>query len=135
MKKIIISIAVLLAFSGLSFVPMEAGAPTCHPHPGGNYCNYVGKVKSAYINHGNTILMYFDTPMSDIGIANNVGFSIANSGRYAAAFRLNDSNKLFGNGLYSTLLTAVAANKTVTVQMRGTYGGYPTIDRIWIAKD
>ena len=120
-------LSLLLISSPLSF----AGAPTCHTHGGGNYCAYTGYVDRAYINSGGLFLLYFDTPLN-LSVPSSVGFNASST--QAAAFPVSESDQ-FGYMLYSTALSALSENKRVTIQMRGTYGGYLKIDRIWIYRE
>lgn len=113
----------------LTAAESRAGAPTCHTHHHGNYCAYVGTVKSLYINSGNQILMYFDTPM-DPSTPTSVGISGV-SNHTATAFYLPDNTE-YGKLLYATLLAAQSRGATVSIQMRGTYNGYLVVDRIWL---
>ncbi len=125
MKKWFCILAIGLFFSNISW----AGAPTCHNHSSGPYCRYQGKVQNIYINTGNTILIYFDTPL-DPNVASGVGLTITQPS--AAAFDL-DENPEFAKLFYSTALAAQASNRNITLQMRGTFAGYLKFDRIWLA--
>lgn len=121
--------AVVLVFGLAMPAPATAGAPTCHTHQSGPYCKYSGKVKTAYINESNVILLYFDTQL-DLALPANVGISGITS-TAAAAYPLA-GNPDFGRMLYSTLLAAQSRGATIVVQMRNRFGGYLRIDRIWI---
>ena len=123
MKQIVFTFLVSV-FAG----SLYSAQPTCHPHPGENYCQYTGVVKSAYINDRNLVLVYFDTPM-DVARANELGIGISSG--VAAAVSLND-NAEFAKLFYSTSMTSVVSGKEVTIQMRGSKAGYPRADRIWI---
>lgn len=105
-----------------------AGQPTCHSSHGG-YCAYTGKVQRIYINSGNLVLMYFDTPVP-LDVPASIGLNVTQAP--AAAIRV-ESNSEFAKLFYSTALAAQASGREVTVQMRGTLGGYLKIDRIWLA--
>jgi hypothetical protein len=114
----------------LTFVaPANAGAPQCSTWNGQGYCQYVGRVSSAYVNDGNQIILYFDTPM-DPGAPASVGISGV-SVYSAATYRMTD-NMDFGKALYASLLAAQSRGATVEVQMWGVYAGYLKIDRIWV---
>jgi len=123
MNKLFISI-LFLVFSCSSF----SAAPSCSSAYGG-YCAYVGKVDRIYINSGNLILLYFDTPMS-IETASDAGLTVTNGG--AAAYNMSD-NLEFAKMFYSTALAAQASGREVNIQMRGTQSGYLKFDRIWLS--
>jgi hypothetical protein len=123
MNKLLISIF-FLVFSCSSF----SVAPSCSSAHGG-YCAYVGKVDRIYINSGNLILLYFDTPMS-IEIASNAGLTVTNG--EAAAYNMSD-NLEFAKIFYSTALAAQASGREVNIQMHGTQSGYLKFDRIWLS--
>jgi len=135
MKKIILIVILLIGLNVFysSHQRTNAAAPTCSSSHGG-YCSYTGKVKIAYINSGNVVLIYFDTRF-DPNEATKANLSISGGGLSAAAFPINDANKLFGQSLYATALAALNADKRIGIQMRGNYGGYLKVDRIWIHKD
>jgi hypothetical protein len=107
-----------------------ADQPTCHPHSGGAYCQYSGKVDRLYVNAGNLILLYFDTPLVKADAESN-GINVSSID--AAAININD-NPEFSNLFYSTALAAQASDKKIIIQMRGTQSGYLKADRIWIMK-
>lgn len=113
----------------LSFGPASAGAPTCSANNGNPYCQYSGKVKKAYVNSLDEILLYFDTPL-DLSLPAAVGIT-GISWSFAAAVRVS-ADESFAKFFYSTILTAQARGATVTVQMRGSVNNYLAIDRIWI---
>lgn len=113
----------------LTAAESRAGAPTCHAHPGGNFCSYTGTVEKLYVNIANQIIFNFDTPM-DPSAPTSVGISGVQY-HTAAIFRLAD-NMEFGKLLYASLLSAQARDTVIQVQMRGTYGGYLIVDRIWL---
>jgi len=122
MKKIILILATFVSSFAFS------GAPTCHTHSSGPYCQYTGQVEKVYVNTGGHILLYFDVLM-DSSVPSNVGLNVSNY--FAAIYPLNDFPE-FGNLLYSTMLAAQATGRNVTVQMRKTLHGYLEIDRIWL---
>ena len=131
MKYLKLKLLVFICSLSIAWIMSASAAqPTCHSYSSGPYCQYVGKVSKVYVNDGNMILLYFDTPM-DASAPANVGMSATRIN--AAAFLLSD-NVDFGKLLYSTLLSAQASNREVTVQMRGDYSGYVVIDRIWLAE-
>lgn len=122
-----------LSVGFLMFVLMGASlsladTPTCHIHDDENYCSYTGYVNRAYVNSSGLFLLYFDSPL-DLSVASSVGINATST--QAAAFPVSEGNQ-FGYMLYSTALSALSEKKRVTVQMRGTHGGYLKIDRIWI---
>jgi hypothetical protein len=119
---------VIFVISGLLSSFVLAGQPTCHSSYGG-YCAYTGKVQRIYINSGNLIRMYFDTPVP-LDVPAGIGYNVTQAP--AAAIRIN-SNPDFAKLFYSTALAAQASGRNVTIQMRGTTSGYLLIDRIWLA--
>jgi hypothetical protein len=119
---------IIFIMSGLLSSFVVAGQPTCHSSSGG-YCTYTGKVQRIYINSGNLILMYFDTPVP-LEVPANIGYNVTQSP--AAAIVVN-SNPDFAKLFYSTALAAQASGRDVSIQMRGTFSGYLLIDRIWLA--
>ena len=128
MRLLCAVIAILIAgHSSVTF----GGAPTCRVHSGGNYCSYSGYVDRAYINSGGLFLLYFDTPLN-LSVASSVGLDIKYTS--AASFPMSDNDQ-FGYMLYSTALSALSDNKKVSIQMRGSHGGYLKIDRIWIYRE
>jgi hypothetical protein len=107
----------------------NASPPTCHPHSGGPYCKYTGKVQRLYMNEGNVILMYFDSPVLTSELA-NVDWNITSNS--AAALKISESNSDFAKTFYSTAMAALLSGHTVSIQMRGAQSGYLKIDRIWL---
>jgi hypothetical protein len=124
LMKFLISLCLLVISSSVL-----AGKPTCSSASSG-YCSYTGKVSRIYINSGNIILMYFDTPIPT-GDTEVASFTITNGG--AGLIRVSD-NPEFAKLFYSTALAAQASKRNVSVQMRGTIRGYLKIDRIWLAE-
>lgn len=120
MKKILISTILSISF-------LFAAAPTCHP---AKYCQYTGKVQRIYVNHANHILVYFDTAI-DPKLSHDIGY---NNTRNNAAIVDANENKIFADYFYSTLLTAQASNREITIQMRGVLGGYLKADRIFLTE-
>ena len=110
-------------------VDSYGSAPQCHPYNGSWYCQYDGRVRQAYINAYQQVILYFDTPLN-IADATAVGASgvTVNS---AAVYNMG-SNPDFGKALFAAMLTAQARGVTVSVQMSSVSGGYLTIDRIWV---
>lgn len=125
MKKILLIIIVsLMSTSAL------AEKPTCHENNGSGYCQYTGKVERIYVNSGNRILLYFDTPF-DEGEWDKAGYSASVRG---AATVIVDERPDFAKLLYSTVLAAQSTNRLITVQMRNVDNGYMKIDRIWLSR-
>ena len=120
-----LSLSIFFGMSAVSY----SGAPTCHASHGG-YCAYKGKVKNLYVNSGNLILLYFDTPLA-VGAADVAGFSATRNN--AAAFLITQ-NPEFAKLFYSTALAAQASGREVSIQMRGTQSGYLKLDRIWLSE-
>ncbi|WP_229954367.1 hypothetical protein [Parasphingorhabdus litoris] len=121
----------LLVIVALGMMPQSAMAQTftCAVSKGIPYCEYKGKVRQAYMNDDNLVLMYFEEYI-DLSVVSAAGYSGV-SGTYAAAY-LHTENPAFAEALYSTILTALAADKEVAIQMRGSQGGLLKIDRFWI---
>ncbi|GAA0340473.1 hypothetical protein GCM10009092_01210 [Bowmanella denitrificans] len=106
----------------------NAEQPTCSSDHGG-YCEYKGLVQKIYVNDGNLILIYFDTPVP-LEVPASIGLNISKG--QAAAFKI-DNNPEFARLFYSTALSAQATSRPVSIQMIGTEGGYLKFDRIWLA--
>lgn len=123
----------LLFIMAFGIAPQSAMAQTfsCAVSQGIPYCAYQGKVRQAYMNDGNLVLMYFEEYI-DLSVVSAAGYSGV-SGTYAAAYLYTD-NPAFAETLYATMLTALAADKEVAIHMRGAQGGLLKIDRIWIVK-
>lgn len=121
--------AALVVSSFFAAGAAEASAPYCAPYQGSGYCQYTGRVVQAYINSGNQIILYFDTPMNLADPA-SVGISGVTVGN-AASYNMS-ANVEFGKALYASLLAAQARGATIIVQMWGVSGGYLQIDRIWV---
>ncbi|MEM7278907.1 MAG: hypothetical protein AAF385_12350, partial [Pseudomonadota bacterium] len=75
------------------------------------------------------VLMYFDTAL-DLNAPANVGITGVSSS-IAGSFSLTEFPE-YAKTAYATLLAAQARGATVSIQMRGTIGGYLKIDRVWI---
>lgn len=105
----------------------HAAAPTCGDHDGTPYCHYRGRVQTTYVNAGNLIILYFDTPASSMNIA---GVNVMN------ACAINMAGKVdFAKMFYASALMAQATGRTVTVQMRDNVYGYAGCDRIWVENE
>jgi hypothetical protein len=128
MKTKHIAAACLLAASLLAN-PASAGAPTCQLYNGQGYCEYTGRVSTAYVNSSGEVLMYFDTAMP-ASAPSSVGISGV-SNYIAAIYRISDSPD-YAKAMYATLLSAQARGANVRIQMWGTYAGYMKLDRVWI---
>jgi hypothetical protein len=116
-------------WAGIQPSTANADAPHCHAYANGGYCQYDGRVREAYINAYNEVILYFDTPF-DAAHAASVGLSgITVTG--AAKFNMA-SNKDFGKSLFAALLAAQARGANVSVQMHSVAGGWLVIDRIWV---
>ena len=126
MKKTLFIVLLLCVFSTYTY----ADAPNCLENGDDDYCGYTGKVQSIYVNSGNLVLMYFDTPM-DPENAKLAGMQITVPNAGAVSI---DQNPEFAKLFYSTALSAQATKRNVSVQMRGQIGGFPKIDRIWLAE-
>jgi hypothetical protein len=125
-KRLSAGILLALLLSGNSW----ADQPTCQYTSGGApFCSYQGKVTKAYINDQGMVLLYFDQNM-DSSAPGSVGISGV-SRNFAAAYPVAEDPE-FAHMLYASMLSAQAAGKRVTIQMRDTYGGYLKIDRIWV---
>ncbi len=95
------------------------------------YCQYVGKITRAYINEDNLMLIYFEEPF-DVAMTANAGITGVSDGN-AGSYIITD-NPDYSEFLYSTALTALAADKTVTMQFYERRGSYLKIDKIWVYK-
>jgi len=125
-------LAALAIFFVAFFLPQSVMAQSfsCGTSGGTGYCSYNGKLSRVYINEGNTILIYFEQAI-DTSLPATVGISGVTTG-VATRYSLN-SNAKFADYLYSTALTALAGDKTVSMQFRSA-SGYLIVDRIWIFK-
>lgn len=123
-------IKLLLAFAFV-FVSNHSfsGAPQCYSSYGG-YCEYDGFVERIYVNSGNLILIYFDTPMAS-GETKKAG--IASAELVAAMVDLGKRPD-FAKLLYSTALSAQATGRKISLQMHSASQGYLEADRIWLSK-
>lgn len=113
-----------LAFSML---PQAASAQTVGC--AATYCQYQGKITRAYINEDNLMLIYFEQPF-DVAITATAGITGVSNGQ-AGSYIITD-NQNYSEFLYSTALTALAAEKTVIMQFYEARSGYLKIDKIWI---
>ncbi len=125
MKKILILLILLSSI-------IHAGSITCHKNSVGNsYCQYTGKLRSVYANISNLILAYFEAPF-DKSVASEVGFNVANT---SATIVDANENKIFADYFYATALSALTANKKVTIQMTSVKSGYLKVTNIWISSN
>lgn len=110
----------------------SAAAPHCHVHDGQGYCQYDGKVRIAYMNAYQQIILYFDTAMPPTapGSVGITGVSVFDAAIYPTA-----ENPDFAKALYASLLSAQARGATIQVQLWGTNAGYLKIDRIWVHQE
>lgn len=120
----IIFACALLIFSVVSI----ASSPTCHDHPSGGYCRYIGQVDQVFMNENGYILIYFKQSIST-DIPKSYDFEIKKA--EAAAYRVSD-NPEFSNSLFSAMLAAQLAGREVGLQMRGVVADRLRIDRFWI---
>lgn len=115
-----------LVFSAFSL----ANSPTCHDHPSGGYCRYIGQVERVYMNESGYILVYF-TQRVGVEIPQSYGFQITKG--EAASYKM-DANPEFANALFSAMLAAQLSGREVSLQMRGVEADRLRIDRFWIGK-
>ncbi|MEO9599793.1 hypothetical protein [Parasphingorhabdus sp.] len=130
MKTVLKFLLGVLAFGAVSSIA-NAQSFSCAVSSGTPYCSYTGKLSRVYINEGNMMLFYLEQA-ADIAVPASVGYTGVTKGTavsYNAAV-----NPIFAEYFYSTALTALAADKTVGIQMRQTVGGYMKVDRIWLYK-
>ena len=128
MLKKIIKIGLLLV--GVLYAPLVyADGMRCLSSRNVPYCEYTGKVDRTYINENNIILIYLKTPFSP-SLAVNAGIAGVTQGS-AVAYSLN-INADFGKLLYSTVLTAQVTNRSISIQMQKTHGGYLRVENIWL---
>lgn len=121
-----ITVLILMLLSQLSF----AGTFSCSANSSG-YCSYQGNVSRVYVNRGNILLIYTDAAM-DITKASVAGTKFDKvKQKYAFAVDMNVHYE-FGKNIQALALSALMANKKISVQMRDTYGSYLQIDRLWI---
>jgi hypothetical protein len=107
----------------------HAAAPHCHVYGSGGYCQYDGRVREAYINAYDEVLLFFDTPI-DPAHAASVGM---NGITVTTAAKFNMAgNKDFGKSLFAAMLAAQARGAVVSVQMHSVAGGWLVMDRIWV---
>ncbi len=126
MKQLLFLSAIVLFFSTGN---LFAAAPKCQLSSSNTpYCSYTGKVQRIYINSGNIILIYFDTPV-DINVPKEFGYNVSKGA--AAAYKVDD-NPEFAKLFYSTALTAQASGRSIHIQMTDVLLGYLKFDRIWL---
>ncbi len=100
----------------------------CSPSYGG-YCQYTGKISQLYVNDSNFIIMYFENSV-DPAIISDAGIPAS---RYNAGGYLITDNPIYAEYLYSTLITAQASKRPVTIQFFGTKSGYLKLSKVWLA--
>lgn len=105
----------------------HAAKPVCNVYNGEPYCQYTGKVQKAYVNSGNFIILYFDTPFASTSEINIPGVSVTSACAVPASSGMD-----FARMFYASALSAQAGGRNVTVQMYGNASGYPRCDRIWV---
>lgn len=124
--KFIMGILVFAAWPSVA----NAQTTTCAVSQNIPYCQYTGKLKTVYINDSNLMLLFLEQPV-DTALPASVGYTGVTNG--TAGMYTTTVNPSFAEFLYSTALTASAADKTVTMQFRGA-AGYMKVDRIWLQK-
>lgn len=130
MSKALIAAVVVLELTALfQLSTAQASAPTCSTSGGIGYCNYGGVVARAYINIGNLMLIYFDTPVSPASLS---AVGITGVSYYDACAFLTTENPEYAKMFFAAALTAQARGAAVTIQLRGTAAGYLKCDRIWV---
>lgn len=113
--------------AAMSAASVHAAAPTCAVHDGTPYCQYRGRVQTTYVNAGNMVILYFDTPAASMNIT---GVTVMN------ACAINMAGKVdFAKMFYASALMAQATGRNVTVQMRDNVYGYAGCDRIWVENE
>jgi hypothetical protein len=118
-----------LLWFGMHSSTSSAAAPHCHVYGSGGYCQYDGRVREAYINAYDEVLLFFDTPV-DPAHAASVGMS-GITVTTAAKYNMS-GNKDFGKSLFAAMLAAQARGAVVSVQMHSVAGGWLIMDRIWV---
>jgi len=94
-----------------------------------HHCSYTGKVRTAYVREDNVILMYFEQPI-DLSLPPTVGIEGVTQ---ASARRINiDQRPVFAEYFYSTILSAQATGRPVSLLFDQQTAGYLKIDRIWL---
>ncbi|MDH5325950.1 MAG: hypothetical protein OEZ68_00615 [Gammaproteobacteria bacterium] len=93
-------------------------------------CQYYGKISDVYINSANNILLYMTESVTEAELT-EVGFSVPIGNRKAIILPVTENPDL-AKMVYATALTALAANKTVMIQMYTVTSGYLKFDRIWL---
>lgn len=126
--RLMLLIPMLLVFS-LVAAPASAGAPQCYPWQNTGYCQYNGKVREAYVNAYDQVILYFD---ADVNPANAAAVGLTGVTVTSAAMFSMSTNKDFGKMLFAALLSAQARGAEISVQMLTVNGGYLVIDRIWV---
>ncbi len=96
----------------------------------GGYCQYTGKISKLYVNDGNFIIMYFENSVDPTAISNaGISASVNDAGGY-----LITDNPIYAEYLYSTLITAQASKRPVTIQFFGTTSGYLKLSKVWLVE-
>jgi hypothetical protein len=129
MSRVIFAFAVTSVLALFQAPPASAGAPNCYPYNGSGYCQYDGRVREAYINSSNQIILYFDTPVNPASAA---AVGLAGVTVDSAAIYLMQNNPDFGKALFAAMLAAQSRGAMVSVQMHSVYGGFLVMDRIWV---
>ena len=119
-------LAVLFLGSGSAFAQQSFFCSASY----GGYCQYTGKISRLYVNDGNFIIMYFENSVDPAIIsAAGISASVQDAGGY-----LITDNPIYAEYLYSTLITAQASKRPVTIQFFGTTQGYLTLTKVWLAE-
>src|SRR5690348_6040115 len=82
----ILQLTVLLVFAGVGDSAL-ASAPQCYSYSGGGwYCQYTGLVSQAYVNSGDSIILYFDAPVApgSLSAVGATGVTVYSSALYVA---------------------------------------------------
>ncbi len=106
-----------------------ANAPACYTYNGNGYCQYDGVISRAYVNSGNLILIYFDSPVtqSSLSAVGITGVSVYDACAYHTV-----ENPEFAKMFFAAALAAQARGATVSIQLWGSVAGYLKCDRIWV---
>jgi hypothetical protein len=122
-------ILILATSLALAASNVHAAAPQCYVYGSGGYCQYNGKVREAYINAYDQVILYFDMPVDPAHAASVglTGVTIPGAAMYTMT-----GNKDFGKALFAAMLAAQARGAEVSIQMHSVSGGYLVMDRIWV---
>lgn len=118
----------LVALGASAFA--EAGTLHCAPYGSGGYCEYNGRVREAYVNKFDQVIVYFDESF-DVSVPSQAGFTVSNAS--AAMLTISD-NPDFAKMFYASVLSAQARGATVRIQMMSVIHGYLMADRIWVVE-